>query len=79
MTWQHVKTLPNVPEYSRFFFTDAERSDSEDRPHARLRHPDVVLLWEESRYSRKAVAEDRPDKANFRPYANSPEFDFKQN
>jgi hypothetical protein len=44
---------------------NAERSDSEDHPDARPSCPDVVLLWEESRYSGKAVAEDRPDKANY--------------
>lgn len=40
---------------------------------------DVVLLWEESRYSRKAVAEDRPNEAYFRLDANLPESDFEQN
>jgi hypothetical protein len=59
------------------FFTDAERSDSEDRPDTRPSRPDVVLLWEESRYSGKAVAENRPNKANFRPDSNLPESDFE--
>jgi hypothetical protein len=51
-------------------------SDSEDCPDARPSRPDVVLLWEESRYSGKAVIEDRPDKANFRPDAPQPESKF---
>jgi len=34
-------------------------SDSEDRKDLRLSRPDVVLFWEELRYSRNAVAEDR--------------------
>jgi hypothetical protein len=51
---------------------DTERSDSEDRP-------DVVLLWEESCYYGKVVAEDRPNEANFHPDTNSPESDFEQN
>jgi hypothetical protein len=37
------------------------------------------MLWEESHYSGKAVAEDRPDEANFRPDANSSESEFEQN
>jgi hypothetical protein len=40
---------------------DAERSDSEDRLDTWPSRPDVVLLWEESRYSEKAIAEDRSD------------------
>jgi hypothetical protein len=54
-------------------------SDSEDHPDARPSRLDVVLLWEESLYFGKAVAEDRPDEANFRPDANSLESNFEQN
>jgi len=52
-----VATRPDATLRSRIFrvsFTDAKRSDSENRP-------DVVLLWEESHYFGKAVAKDRPD------------------
>jgi hypothetical protein len=52
-------------------------SVGEDCPDAQPSRSDVVLLWEESRYSRKAVAEDCLDEANFRSNANSPESDFE--
>jgi hypothetical protein len=54
----------------------AEKSDSEDRPDAQPSHLDVVLLWEESRYSRKAVTEDRSDEANFCPDNSKLESEF---
>jgi hypothetical protein len=56
---------------------DVERSESEDCLDAQPSRPDVVLLWEESLYSRKAVAEDRPDKANICSDANSLESNFE--
>jgi hypothetical protein len=65
-----VATRPGAIQRSRIFwfsFMGAEKSDSEDRPDAQPSHLDVVLLWEESRYSRKAVTEDRSDEANFCP------------
>jgi hypothetical protein len=43
------------------------------RPSGRL---DVVLFWEESRYSGKAVIEDHPDEYIFRPDAPQLEFEF---
>jgi hypothetical protein len=67
-----VVTSPDATQRSRIFrvsFTNAETSDSEDRPDALPSRPDVVLLWEKSRSSRKAVVEDRPDEANFCPNA----------
>jgi hypothetical protein len=66
-----VATCPDATQCSRIFrvsFTDAEMSDSE--------HPDVVLLSEESHYSGKAVVEDPPNKANFRPKTTQPKFEF---
>jgi hypothetical protein len=39
-----------------------ERSDSEGRSDAWPSRPDVVLFWEESRYSGKVVVEDCPIK-----------------
>jgi hypothetical protein len=61
-----VATLPNVTQCSKIFrvsFTDAERSDSINRPDAWSSHPDAVIFLEELHYSRMAVAEDRPDAA----------------
>jgi len=74
-----VATSPDATLCSRIFrvsFTDPKRSDSEDHPDARSSCPDVVLFWEELCYSGKAVVEDRPDEANFRPDAPHPEFEF---
>jgi hypothetical protein len=45
-------------------------SDCEDRP-------DVVLFWEELRYSRKADAEDRLDEGKLPSGLYSPESDFE--
>jgi hypothetical protein len=53
------------------------KSDSEDRPNARPSRLDVYLLWAESNSSGKAVIEDRPDEANFRPDTNLLESKFE--
>jgi hypothetical protein len=77
-----VATRSDATQHSRIFwdsFTDVESIDSEDRPDARLSRPDVVLLWEESHYSGKTVAEDCSDEANFYTDANLPESEFEQN
>jgi hypothetical protein len=63
-----VATRLDVIQRSRIFrvsFTDAKRSDNEDCRDA-WPSLDVVLLWEESCYSGKAIPEDHPDEANFR-------------
>jgi len=46
-------------------FTDAERSDNENRPDARSSRLNMVLFWEELLYSRKAVTEDCLDDGKF--------------
>jgi hypothetical protein len=63
-----VATRPDITQCFRIFwvsFTDAERSDSVDRPDAWSSRLDMVLSWEELRYSEKAVAEDRPNEAKW--------------
>jgi hypothetical protein len=79
MTWKHVRddveTRPDATQRSRIFwvyFMNAERSDNEDCTDARPSHPYLVLLWEESCCSGKAVAEDRPEDANFNLDAKLP-------
>jgi hypothetical protein len=67
-----MATRLDATQRSRIFrvsFTNTKRSYSEDHPDTRPSRPNVVLFWEESRYSRKAVAEDHLDEANFRPDA----------
>jgi hypothetical protein len=49
---------------------------TEDRLDARASRPDVVLFWEESRYSGKVITKDRPDKAIFRPDTPQPKSEF---
>jgi hypothetical protein len=77
-----VATCPDATHHSRIFrvfSTNEEMSYSEDHLDARPSRPDVDLLWEELGYSRKAVTEDRPDEAIFRPVrpdAPQPEFEF---
>jgi hypothetical protein len=68
-----VATCPNTTQHSKIFwvsFIDAKRSDSEDRL-------DVVLFWEELRYSGKAVVEDRRDKGKLPSGCYSPESNFE--
>jgi hypothetical protein len=75
-----VATRPDATQCSRIFlvsFTDVEMSDNEDRLDARPSRLDVDLLWEESRYSGKAITEDRLNEANFCPAANLSESEFE--
>jgi hypothetical protein len=61
-----VATRLNATQCSRIFrvsFKDAKRSNIVDRLEARSSCSDAVLVWEELRYSGKAVAEDRPGAA----------------
>jgi hypothetical protein len=77
-----VPTRQDATQRSRIFwvsFTDAKRSDGEDRLEARPSHQDVVLLWEESHYSGKAVAKDRSDETNFCLDADLPKSEIQQN
>jgi hypothetical protein len=77
----NVATRPDATQCSRIFqvsFTDAERSDSIDRPNARSSRPNVVLFCEELGYSRMLVTEDRPDAAKWSSELYSPESEFEQ-
>lgn len=58
-------------------FSDVERSDSEDRSDARPSRPDMVLFWEELRYSWKVVVEDCPDEGKLLSGRYSQESDFE--
>jgi hypothetical protein len=70
-TRQHVRTLPSIPEYFRFPLRTRKGVT------VKTSRPDVVLSWEDLIYSRKAVAEDRSNEANFRPYTPQPESEFE--
>jgi hypothetical protein len=72
---QDVWTLPSVPEYFGFPLR-TRKGVTEDRLDARASRPDVVLFWEESRYSGKVITKDRPDKAIFRPDTPQPKSEF---
>jgi hypothetical protein len=75
-----VATCSEDIQHSRIFwgsFTSAERSYSEDRPDARPSCSDVDLLWKELNYSGKAIAEDRPNEAEFRSDTNLPEYEIE--
>jgi hypothetical protein len=54
-------------------------SDNEHRSDAWSSRPDVVLFWEELRYSKMAVAEDRPNEGKLPFGRYSQESDFEQN
>lgn len=57
-TWQHIRMMSNIPDYSGFPFISAARRYNEDHPDARPISLDVDLLCEELRYFGKAVAVD---------------------
>jgi hypothetical protein len=76
--------LSSVPEYSGFPLQEQKgetvktvRTSGQHSLDTRPSSPDVDLLWEESSYFGKAVAEDRLDEASFRLDANLPEIDFE--
>jgi hypothetical protein len=59
-TWQHVRTMSSISEYSRVPF-ERGKDFSEDRPDARSSRPDVNPIKIELRCLWKDIAENRPD------------------
>jgi hypothetical protein len=76
-TWQHVRTMSSSSEYCRVPF-DRGRDFSEDRPDARLSHPDVNPIKMKLRCFWKDIVENRQDVANFHPDARQPESESQQ-
>jgi hypothetical protein len=67
-----VATCPDAIQYSRIFGFPIQAQKGVTGKTVR----DVDLLWEVLHYSQKAIAEDRPDEAIFRPDAPQPESEF---
>jgi hypothetical protein len=76
-TWQHVRTMSNISEYSGVPFKRG-KDFSEDHPNARSSRPDMNLIKIELHYFRKDIAENRPDEANFRLDARQSEPESQQ-
>jgi hypothetical protein len=76
-TWQHVRTMSSISEYSRVSF-ERGKDFSEDRPDARSSRPDVNLIKIGLRCFWKDIAENHPDVANFCPDARQPEPESQQ-
>jgi hypothetical protein len=76
-TWQHVRTMSSIPEYSRVLFENG-KDFSEDHPDTRSSRPDVNLIKIELRCFWKDIAENHPDVANFHPDTRQPEPESQQ-
>jgi hypothetical protein len=73
-TSRRYPAFQNIP----VFRSNAERSCSEDHLDTRPSLPDLDLIRIELRCFWKAITEDRPDVANFRPEARQPESESHQ-
>jgi hypothetical protein len=73
-TWQHVRTMSSISEYSRVPF-ECGKDFSKDCPEARSSCLNVNLIKIELCCFWEDIVENRPDVANFRPDARQPELE----